>query len=217
MFDDKLNENLNKLHQIKEHYRQNCVSALDPGYDFDDLENKIRSQFDGMTNVVNTVSDAIFDLKKCGVLSENMAQPMLDLQENIMQKVLSLLDKLDISELDDLLEDIANKTCEEIEQTLDAIKDATVERISNLLNFTDTLNQLDDYLQEVMNLVSKVAAVVNCVADSPTLHSFLDKFHPDILEIAQDADNDIVHKVNHVKDVAGHIESFKNTLSNIDI
>jgi len=217
MFDDKLNENINKLHQIKEHYRQRCVSALDPGYDFDDLENKIRSQFDSMTNVVDTVSDVIFDLKKCGVLSENMAQPMLDLQEDIMQKALSLENKLDISELDDLLEDIANKTCEEIEQALDAIKDAIVERISNLLNFTDALGQLDEYLQEVMNLVSKVAAVVNCVADSPTLHSFLDKFHPDILEIAQDADDDIVHKVNHVKDVAGHIENFKNILSNIDI
>jgi len=217
MFDDKLNENIDKLHQIKEQYQQRCVSALDPGYDFDDLENKIRSQFDSMTNVVDTVSDVIFDLKKCGVLSENMAQPMLDLQEDIMQKVLSLENKLDISELDDLLEDIANKTCEEIEQALDAIKDAIVERISNLLNFIDTLGQLDEYLQEVMNLVSKVAAVVNCVADSPTLHSFLDKFHPDILEIVQDADDDIVHKVNHVKDVAGHIENFKNTLSNMNI
>jgi len=217
MFDDKLNENINKLYQIKEQYQQRCVSALDPGYDFDDLENKIRSQFDSITNVVDTVSDVIFDLKKCGVLSENMAQPMLDLQEDIMQKALSLENKLDISELDDLLEDIANKTCEEIEQALDAIKDAIVERISNLLNFIDTLGQLDEYLQEVMNLVSKVAAVVNCVADSPTLHSFLDKFHPDILEIVQDVDDDIVHKVNHVKDVAGHIENFKNTLSNMNI
>jgi len=217
MFDDKLNENIDKLHQIKEQYQQRCVSVLDPGYDFDDLENKIRSQFDAVVNTVNTVSNTIFDLKKCGVLSENMARPMLDLQEDIMQKVLSLENKLDISELDDLLEDIANKTCEEIEQALDAIKDAIIDRISNLLNFTDTLNQLNDYLQEVMNLVSKVAAVVNCVINSSTLHSFLDKFHPDILEIVQDADTDIIRKVNHVKNVAGKLENFRNTLSNIDI